>query len=110
MRFSLRTVASSACIVVLAANVGGATASAGARGTLSFEARVADRRAVEEVLWRHRIWPRENPSPKPPLEKVLSEETLARRVEDDLAKADALERFWQRPIRSDQLQAEMSRM
>ena len=27
--------------------------------------RVAFQQAIEEVYWRHRIWPTENPDPKP---------------------------------------------
>src|SRR4029077_8680811 len=32
---------------------------------LSFAERVAFQRAIEDVYWRHRIWPKENPAPKP---------------------------------------------
>jgi hypothetical protein len=35
--------------------------------TLTFAQRVAYQRAIEEVYWRHRIWPKENPVPKPRL-------------------------------------------
>ena len=38
--------------------------------TLSFAERVAYQRAIEEVYWRHRIWPKENGA-KPPLEAVM---------------------------------------
>ena len=31
----------------------------------SFAERVAYQRAIEDVYWRHRIWPKENPDPKP---------------------------------------------
>ena len=40
--------------------------------TLTFEERVAYQRAIEEVYWRHRIWPKERPDPKPPLDSVMS--------------------------------------
>ena len=33
--------------------------------TLTFEERVAYQYAIEEVYWRHRIWPKDNPGPKP---------------------------------------------
>ena len=39
--------------------------------TLSFEDRVAAQRAIEEVYWQHRIWPKENPGPKPALDTLL---------------------------------------
>jgi len=32
-----------------------------AHRTLTFTDRVAYQRAIEEVYWRHRIWPKENP-------------------------------------------------
>jgi hypothetical protein len=31
---------------------------------LSFAERVSYQRAIEDVYWRHRIWPKENPDPK----------------------------------------------
>ena len=34
---------------------------------LTFDERVPAQRAIEQVYWRHRIWPKENPRPKPPL-------------------------------------------
>src|SRR5215472_8929112 len=40
--------------------------------TLSFAERVGYQRVIEEVYWRHRIWPKANPSPKPPLDQVMS--------------------------------------
>jgi hypothetical protein len=33
--------------------------------TLTFAQRVAYQRAIEDIYWRHRIWPKENPNPKP---------------------------------------------
>ena len=33
---------------------------------VTFEERVAAQRAIEEVYWTHRIWPKENPGAKPP--------------------------------------------
>jgi len=77
--------------------------------TLTFADRVAYQRAIEEVYWRHRIWPKENPEPKPPLDKVLSQAEIEEKVEDYLRNAQALEDYWQRPITPDQLQAEMER-
>ena len=40
--------------------------------TLTFAKRVAYQRAIEEVYWRHRIWPNERPDPKPSLDAVMS--------------------------------------
>ena len=39
---------------------------------LTFADRVAYQRAIEEVYWRHRIWPKENAEPKPSLDEVMS--------------------------------------
>src|SRR5262245_44273874 len=77
---------------------------------LSMQERLAAQRAIEQVYWNHRIWPKENPGPKPPLSAVLSDDALRARVQDTLRKSNALEKFWQRRITAEQLQAEMNRM
>src|SRR5262245_7196435 len=63
------------------------------------EERIEARRAIERVYWSHRIWPAENPSPKPPLEEVLSEEALRDKALDGLRKSEALAHRWGRTIR-----------
>src|SRR5438094_4354858 len=78
--------------------------------TLTFAERVAYQSAIEDVYWRHRIWPKERPDPKPPLDKVMSQAQIEKKVEDYLRKSQALEDYWQRPITTGQLQAEMDRM
>src|SRR4029077_20990459 len=78
--------------------------------TLTFQERVAYQRAIEEVYWRHRIWPKEHPDPKPSLDAVMSQAQLERKVHDYLRKSQALQDYWQQPITSEQLQAEMNRM
>ena len=78
--------------------------------TLTFAERVAYQRAIEEVYWRHRIWPKENLNPKPSLDAVMSQAQLEKKVEDYLGNSQALEDYWQRPINAQQLQAEMDRM
>ena len=78
--------------------------------TLTFADRVAYQRAIEEVYWRHRIWPKENPDPKPSLDAVMSQAQIEKKVEDYLRNSQALEDYWQRPITAEQLQAEMERM
>ena len=77
---------------------------------LTFEERVAYQRAIEDVYWRHRIWPRERPDPKPSLDTVMSQAQLENKVVDYLRSSQALEDHWQRPITAQQLQAEMDRM
>ena len=78
--------------------------------TLTFADRVAYQRAIEDVYWRHRIWPKENSAPKPPLDRVMPQEAIEKKVEDYLRNSQALEDYWQRPITPDQLQAEMERI
>ena len=78
--------------------------------TLTFEERVSYQRAIEEVYWRHRIWPKERPDPKLPLDAVMSQAQLEKKVSDYLRNSQALEDYWQRPLTAEQLQAEMSRM
>jgi hypothetical protein len=78
--------------------------------TLTFEQRVAYQRAIEEVYWRHRIWPKENPNPKPPLEAVMNQARFENKVADYLRNSQAVEDYSHRPITADQLQAEMDRM
>src|SRR5262245_14793528 len=101
--------------------------------SLSFADRVAYQRAIEDVYWRHRIWPKGRREPKPSLDAVMSQGLLERKVEEYLRKSQALEDYWQRPARNashpsaamqqlragndaggpitaDQLQTEMERM
>src|SRR5207249_1517242 len=81
-----------------------------AQRTLTFAQRVAYQRAIEDVYWRHRIWPKERPDPKLSLDAVISQAQLETKVEDYLRKSQALEDHWQQPITAEQLQAEMDRM
>jgi N-acetylneuraminic acid mutarotase len=78
--------------------------------TLTLADRVAYQRAIEEVYWRHRIWPEERPDPKPSLDAVMSQARLEKKVTDYLSNSQALEEHWQQPITAEQLQTEMDRM
>jgi N-acetylneuraminic acid mutarotase len=78
--------------------------------TLTFAERVDYQRIIEEIYWRHRMWPKENARAKPNLDEVMSAAQIERKVEDYLRKSQALEDYWQRPITAGQLQAEMDRM
>ena len=86
------------------------TGFSGAVRTLSFAERVAYQTAIEDVYWRHRVWPKTNPGPKPSLNEVMSQADIQKKVTDYLRGSQALEDYWQRPITADQLQAEMERM
>ena len=65
-----------------------AKASHPAGAGLTFAERVAYQRAIEDVYWRHRIWPRERPDPKPSLDAVMSQAQLEKKVEDYLRKSE----------------------
>jgi hypothetical protein len=78
--------------------------------TLSFAERVTYQRSIEEVYWRHRIWPKENPNPKPALDAVMSQAQVENKVGGYLRDSLVLEDYWQKPITAEQLQAEMDRM
>src|SRR6266571_6826563 len=58
--------------------------------TLTFAERVAYQRAIEEVYWRHRIWPTERPNPKPSLDAVMSQAQLENKITEYLRKSQAL--------------------
>ena len=78
--------------------------------SLSFADRVTYQRAIENVYWHYRIWPKERPDPKPSLDAVMSQAQLEKKVTEYLRRSQALENDWQRPITADQLQAEMNRV
>src|SRR6476469_3772463 len=79
-----------------------------AQRTLTLQERVSYQRAIEDVYWRHRIWPKDNPNPKPSLDAVISEAQLEEKVADYLRTSQALEDYSQ-PVMPEQLQAEMYR-
>src|SRR4029077_1426851 len=80
------------------------------RRTLTFAERVAYQYAIEEVYWRHRIWPKENPGPKPSLDVVVSMREIEKKVIDSLRKSQLVADQRGRPITASELQAEMDRM
>jgi N-acetylneuraminic acid mutarotase len=77
---------------------------------LLFEDRVAYQRAIEEVYWRHRIWPNNRPDRKPSFDAVMTQAIIEQKVQDNLRHSELLEVEWQKPITPEQLQAEMDRM
>jgi hypothetical protein len=80
------------------------------RQSLSFADRVAAQRAIEAVYHRQRIWPTDNPQPKPALDEVLPEAALRAKVEEYLRMSRALEVFTGAALTPEQLQAELERM
>src|SRR6186997_2021900 len=77
---------------------------------LTFAERVAYQRAIEEVYWHHRLWPKERPDPKPSLGAVMSQAQLEKKVAEYLRDSEVLQRSRHGPITAEQLQAEMDRM
>src|ERR1700757_4614210 len=69
---------------------------------LTFAERVAYQRAIEDVYWRHRFWPKDRPDAKPSLDAVMSQAQLGKKVTDYLRKSQALADYWQRPLTADQ--------
>src|SRR5947209_5762444 len=78
--------------------------------TLTFAERITYQRAIEDVYWRHRIWPKARPDPKPSLYAAMPQAQSEKKVEDYLRDSQALEAYWQKPMAPEQLQAEMERM
>src|SRR5438309_7353867 len=107
--------AATACLIFIPTRSGLAflhpqASSNASQRTLTFEERVAYQRAIEDVYWRHRIWPKDRSDPKPSLDAVMSQAQLEKKVADYLRNSQALDDYWQRPITAAQLQAEIDRM
>jgi hypothetical protein len=69
---------------------------------LTIADRVAAQKAIEQVYWNHRIWPKDNKASKPPLSAVLSDAALRAKVERYVAGSKARS--------AAELQAEVERM
>src|SRR5437868_6418735 len=80
------------------------------RGALAFAERVAYQYAIEEVYWRHRVWPKENPDPKPSLDAVVSPAQLEKKVADYLVQSEVVSAQRGLPITRSELQMEIERM
>src|SRR5262249_9769146 len=78
--------------------------------SMSVKERVAHQRAIEEVYWRHRLWPATNHAPKPRLEEVMPQEQIEVKVKDYLCGSEKLESNWHRPITDEMLRSEVARM
>src|SRR5262249_20299936 len=71
---------------------------------------VAAQRAIEQVYWKHRLWPGDNPTPKPELRAVLSDTDLRAKLARSLARRTAVESALGHSITRKELQAEVQRM
>ena len=78
------------------------------RRILTIAERVEHQRRVEEVYWRHRT--EAAGQPRVAFTEAVPEAAIRIKAEDTLRKSAALAELWQRPITSEQLQAEIARM
>src|SRR5882762_2761488 len=62
--------------------------------TLSLTERVSYQRVIEEVYWRHRIWPKERSDAKPSFGAVMMQAQLEKKVTDYERNSQALEDYW----------------
>ena len=67
-------------------------------GTLMFADRIWAQTQIERVFYNKRIWPEENPGPKPPFERMVPSELISAKVEDSLNIFAALDKFWQHSV------------
>src|SRR5262245_46195525 len=56
---------------------------------LSLADRIAYQKAIEEVLWRNRMWPEVNPNTKPSLDEIMSQADIEEKVNDYLRNSQA---------------------
>lgn len=84
--------------------------SPGSAAELHLQARIDCAWALEEVRWAQRIWPADNPGPKPALAELLERETVAAQVTDSLRMQTALSARYGLQLERAQLQRELQRM
>src|SRR5689334_539637 len=70
-----------ACLAPFASRSKAQTVEGTTARTLSFDERVAYQRAVDEVYWRHTVWPKENSAPKPSFDELVTRAETAAKVE-----------------------------
>jgi lysophospholipase L1-like esterase len=78
--------------------------------SLSLEERLACQTAIEEVYFRHRIWPADNPAAKPAFATAVPRAAVARKVEDALGMSVALAARYHSLMTPADLQDELDRM
>ena len=79
-------------------------------GALARERRILAQTALERVYYSHRLWPKENPGPKPAFEKLVPAALIERKADAPLQLSAALQQFWSIEITPAMLQAELDRM
>jgi hypothetical protein len=81
-----------------------------ADGPLTFEERMKAQEAIERVYYSHRVWPKDNPTPKPSFKQRVSKGIIRKKVEDTIKKSILLDEYWKKPLTGEELQAEMDRI
>ncbi len=76
----------------------------------SIEQRVEDRHALEQLRWSHRLWPSQNPGPRPAYSAVVSDSAIRQAVLDTLEMSRLLEQRWGQAPSPEELQGELDRM
>src|SRR4051812_3492152 len=79
------------------------------RAALSLEERFAYQKRIEEVFWLHRT-AMQKEGERVAFAAAVPDSAIREKVEDTLRKSAALEKYWQRPVTGEQLQAEVLRM
>lgn len=87
-----------------------ATAEIDTKTTFGLEQRVACQTTIEDIRWAHRLWPEENPAPKPPRSGFISDAQIYAKVEDNLRMEAALRGLYGVEITSVMVQAELDRI
>jgi len=77
---------------------------------LTFEERVGAQEAIERFYYKRRLWPAENPAPKPPFEQVVSRPAIEAHVLDYLKRGEALASLRGTDLSARELQEELDRM
>jgi N-acetylneuraminic acid mutarotase len=98
------------CSVLTLLMTGVAADAIAASPGVSSAQRIAWQRAIERARWEARIWPADNPGPKPSFEQSMPDTLLRARVAESERSSFALEHVWSRPITPEALQAEIDRM
>ncbi|HNH82727.1 MAG TPA: hypothetical protein PL157_10170 [Acidobacteriota bacterium] len=77
---------------------------------LSLDDRVMYQRKLEAVYWKHRLWPAENPNPKPSFDQVTTKADLRHQVETTVRQSLVWQAVRHQPVTGEELQAELDRI
>lgn len=89
---------------------GASLASTQTPKAFTLEQRIVCQTTIEDIRWSHRIWPADNPGPKPSLSAVLSDVQIRGKVQNSLQMEEALAGIYGMKIDATMLQAELNRM